>query len=372
MEEKLDTILTRLEGLSTDVKGMRAELNEVKSNVESVKSDMESLRSSVASIESDMNTRIDELKDSLTRHVDDEINNARSSVKAECKAEMVFMLDDKLKGVDISALAENYKRMETELAEMRSLIDAPFNPDRSVVVYGMKIGVEDTIDSRVEWLLQTILGLDIVPKYYEKTEDKGDRRPGVIKIELKNKWDKIALLKAKRKCLECDASKNIIIKSCDSHDARVNKINARFLLSKMPDGRNFMVTAHGLIKPKDIPQIDGGNGSGAAGIDADGQGSATPPPVSDNRGELNVNNTTPAGDARTPPDQSTPLNAVASTHEAGRDATNNGSNRRGRGGGGGRGGSGGGRGGVGGNAGQHRSSSADSSTGLRSGRTRNT
>ena len=137
---------------------------------------------------------------------------------------------------------------------MRSLIDAPFNPERSVVVYGMKIGVEHTIDSRVDWLFKTILGLDIVPKYYEKTEDKRHMRPGVIKIELKDKWDKIALLKVERKCLDCDASKNIIIKSCDSHEARVNKLNARFLLSKMLGRKNFMVASHGLIKQKDLPQ----------------------------------------------------------------------------------------------------------------------
>ena len=70
----------------------------------------------------------------------------------------------------------------------------------------MKIGVEHTIDTKVDWLLKTILGLDIVPKYYEKTEDRSTSKPGVIKIELKNKWDKIALLKAKRKCLESDAA----------------------------------------------------------------------------------------------------------------------------------------------------------------------
>ena len=366
MEEKLDSILERLGNLSSDVKGIRTELNTVQDTVTAVKADVESLRESVDSIEADMETRIAALKDMLTRHVDEEIRNARASVKAESKAEMVHMLNDKLHGVDIKALSDNYKRIETELAELRSALDAPFNPDRSVVVYGMKIGVEHTIDSKVDWLLQTILELDIVPKYYEKTEDKGDSRPGVIKIELKNKWDKIALLKAKRKCLDCDAAKHIIIKSCDSHDARVNKINARFFLSKIPDGKNYMVTAHGLIKQKDLPPTDeGGEGSAVAGHDTQ-QGGGTPPPLGDNTGANNVNNTNATGNARPAADQSHPSTPAASTHEAGRDAANNGSGKRGRGGGSGRGGAGVGRGGVG----QHRSSSADSNAGLRSGRNR--
>ncbi len=333
MDEKLDSILERLENLSSDVKGIRTELNAVQDNVSTVKADVEALKQSVDSIESDMETRMNALKDTLTRHVDDEISNARVSVKAEAKAEMVHMLDDKLQGVDIKALSDNYKRMERELYELRSVLDAPFNPDRSVVVYGMKIGVEHTIDTKVDWLLKVVLELDIIPKYYEKTEDRSDSRPGVIKIELKDKWDKIALLKAKRKCLDFDGAKSIVIKSCDSHDARVNKINARFLLSKIPDGKNYIVTAHGLIKQKDLPPADeGGVGSAAAGSVNEGDES-TPSTLGDNTGANIVNRPTPNGDARPLPSQSAPGTTAATIHEAGRDATNNGLGKRGRGGG---------------------------------------
>ena len=240
-----------------------------------------------------------------------------------------------------------------------------------MVIYGMKIGVEHTIDSRVDWLLKTILELDIVPKYYEKTEDKGDTRPGVVKIELKDKWDKISLLKAKRKCLENDASKNIIIKSCDSHDVRVNKLNARALLNLIPDGKYFMVTSHGLIKEKDQPLDEGGLGSIAAG-DALSSTGATPPQVGDISGNSVINNANPAKVARPPASQSAPSSVTPMTHVAGRDAANNGSGKRGRGGGSGRGGAARGRGGTNGNSGQQRSASVDSNSGLRSSRSRNT
>ncbi len=45
--------------------------------------------------------------------------------------------------------------------------------------------------------------------------------------------------------------KDIVIKGCDSHDARVSKINTRFLLKHITNGQDYYVTAHGLIHKKE-------------------------------------------------------------------------------------------------------------------------
>ena len=212
-----------------------------------------------------------------------------------------------------------------------------------------------------------------MPKYYEKTEDRSTSKPGVIKIELKNKWDKIALLKAKRKCLDCDASKHIMIKSCDSHDARVNKLNARFFLSKIQDGNKYMVTAHGLIKQKDIPSNNnGGDGSDDAGS-RDDQNGTTPTSVSDNEGDEHQNNANRAELSRPGTDQPVSAPRGPTYHVAGRDAANGSSGRGGRGGRGARGGTNSGRGGSSVNSDHQRSASSESRPGTRSGgRPRNT
>ena len=127
-----------------------------------------------------------------------------------------------------------------------------------------------------------------------------------------------------------------MIKSCDSHDARVNKLNARFFLSKIPDGNKYMVTAHGLIKQKELPATEnGGNGSDGAGQDAS-QEAATPTSVSDNEGEEDNNNPSDGGNIRDRTSQSASTPIGPTYHEAGRDAANRGSDRGGRGKDGGR------------------------------------
>ena len=140
-------------------------------------------------------------------------------------------------------------------------------------------------------------------------------------MELRSKWEKIVMLIAKHKCLELDSSKNIIIRSCDSHDACVSKLNARFFLNKLPDRRDYIITSHGLIRRKDNPNPEGGEGSADAGEDEEGgvapSTQATLPTMGDNQGARNQNNTGLPERRRIQTDQSTASSVMPSVHEAG-------------------------------------------------------
>ena len=63
-------------------------------------------------------------------------------------------------------------------------------------------------------------------------------------------FDKVAMLRAKKKCEDNVRTKKVRINSCDSHDARVAKINARFILSRLPKCKDFIVSANGVIRQK--------------------------------------------------------------------------------------------------------------------------
>ena len=123
-------------------------------------------------------------------------------------------------------------------------------------------------------------------------------------------------------------SYSIIIRSCDSHDARVSKLNARFFISKLPDAKNYIVTSHGLVKRK--VASDGGNGSAVAGTEAGIEEKGANGGMSDNE----------EGEAKNNHDEPVIPEVHPTVHKAGRDGVNNGLEKPDGTRGGGRGGNG--------------------------------
>ena len=97
-----------------------------------------------------------------------------------------------------------------------------------------------------------------------------------------------------------------MIKNCESHDARVARLNTRFILNHLKLDKEFIITGHGLIQQKDN-DANGNNGVAAttavAGADAGtrsggGPGGGMPRGSVGNNGENKIVNndpTTPNG-----------------------------------------------------------------------------
>ena len=94
-------------------------------------------------------------------------------------------------------------------------------------------------------------------KFFERVDSRRNDKPGVLKIELRNTYDKVEVLKAKRKCDLYDETKNVRIQTCDSHESHVAKLNARFFLNKLSDPKEYIITSHGLICKKDTEPDEG-------------------------------------------------------------------------------------------------------------------
>ena len=102
----------------------------------------------------------------------------------------------------------------------------------------------------------------------------------------------------------------------------ITKLNARFFLNKLPDGKDYIITSRGLIRRKDVTNdgvIGGGEGSAEAVItDGGGVAPSTEPALAgtgDNRGNQNKNIPKTPESRRSETDQSAVAAPAPSTHK---------------------------------------------------------
>ena len=82
------------------------------------------------------------------------------------------------------------------------------------------------------------------------------------------------VLKAKKKCEDNKDTEDIGMQTCDSHDSRVAKMNARTIIKMLPGAKDPIATSHGLIKKKDVNRDEDGEHNQ---IDMDGDEVGTVP-----------------------------------------------------------------------------------------------
>ena len=98
--------------------------------------------------------------------------------------------------------------------------------------------------------------MEITAALRSKARD-ADKR-GVVKVQLATTAEKIEMLRAKKKCDNHEDTTDVIIRACESHDARVGRLNSKLLLSLLPKGKEYYITGHGVIRKKENTTEDGG------------------------------------------------------------------------------------------------------------------
>ncbi|WAR23590.1 hypothetical protein MAR_037259, partial [Mya arenaria] len=73
-------------------------------------------------------------------------------------------------------------------------------------------------------------------------------KPGLIKVVLRKREVKVAILRNKMKLKDSDHYKQVYIKSCKSHAERLIELNARAILQQLPQGHDLRVDANGRIR----------------------------------------------------------------------------------------------------------------------------
>ena len=124
----------------------------------------------------------------------------------------------------------------------------PFDPERTVVISGLKPVTSADDRSVVESILNRI-GLSTVSIINVRRMNFRGRGPGLLKVELENEEQKIELLRAKMRFN--DLEPDCWIRSSQSHAERLNDVNMKTLLTIIPGGEKWKVTANGRLEEKD-------------------------------------------------------------------------------------------------------------------------
>ena len=269
-EDKLDK-LTEL------VNSLASELN---ANVRSIKEDIAGIHDKLNTIESNVDTKLSDFRKAVETDISD--------LKKDVRTEIDTKVDEGVSGLreEVVELRQELAKAEKTIRRLTDKADSPFPPDTSVVIYGLQNNEGENEEETVSWLFKEVLKVDVTIDDIERTKPRDSGKLGVIKVELSSVEEKINVLRNKLKCNDLVDSEKVIIKSCESHDARVNRINNKLLLSLLPKGQEYTIPGHGLIRKKDATKArngdTGGNGRAVAGSEEAADEEATPPQMSDN------------------------------------------------------------------------------------------
>ena len=242
-EDKLDK-LTALVNQLTD---------KLDSGIKSMEEKLGDMQKKVNSVETNIDQKIDSLRASM--------NSEIQSLRADIQKEVKERVDEEVGGVadEIKQLREKLEETDSEMKRLKALVDVPFPPDQSLVLYGLPEYENETEYDTLNWLFNDILEVNVTIVVAMRLKPRDNDKLGVVKVQLETTAQKIEVLRAKKKCEDNEDAEDIVIKACESHDARVGRLNAKLLLSKLPDGKDYYITGHGLIRKKDSNDQEGGS-----------------------------------------------------------------------------------------------------------------
>jgi hypothetical protein len=216
-EEDIDT---------DDISNMtdQATLKEIQTALKDIKNNQESLKKSLES-------RLD----GVATQINESIKALRDDIYLE-----LGRLESKVKKVE--------ERLET-IEERQP--DQQYPVDSSVVVINLREDADELIETRCDELLTNGLGLrDIKPVRCIRLKTR-DGKPGVVKIQLKTKEDKISVLRNKGELAKMPSYKRVYIRSAQTHEERMMRLNFKTLLGDMPNGSNYRFTGSGRLVQKE-------------------------------------------------------------------------------------------------------------------------
>ena len=127
-------------------------------NLQAIRNEVTGLKSSIEAVENKLDDKIEGLRQSMNK----EINSLRVDFKAEIRTKV----DDGIKDVrnEVKELREQLETAQDTIERVSALVETPFHSDRSVVVYGMANENDQTDEQTVEYLLNSVLKLEVTPK----------------------------------------------------------------------------------------------------------------------------------------------------------------------------------------------------------------
>ncbi len=136
--------------------------------------------------------------------------------------------------------------LRTQVVELQSKLnlDPLEDAERCVIVSGMAVTSPTDLVQDCNSLVKSAFpdATVVACKRFNSRNDK----PGLVKIALSDKAEKIAVLRGKSNI----ADRSLYIRSSQNHLERLNAVNSRTLLNLLPSGNNYRLTGSGRIVPR--------------------------------------------------------------------------------------------------------------------------
>ena len=229
--------------MSQDPKFLEADVS-----TSTIENDMKYIKESLINIRYEQS----QLKSSLHQKIDS------SFQEVSIKLDKVFKeLNDRI-DIEIGHLSSRIDNTETKVKNVERIAQniktELFDTDVTVVAFGVtQLNNEDIVHTANE-LIQLGVGLSEVPVVRAMRLGSRTNKPGLCKIELCSKEDKIKVLQNKQSLSRSEKFKGVYIHSAQTHAERLIDLNFKTILGELANGGEYRVTGNGRVIRKEGPQ----------------------------------------------------------------------------------------------------------------------
>ena len=226
------------------------------------------------SAQSSYNDRLDKMMELLTslKKGQESLQKVFDSKIEKLRRDVLSTIDDKIKSVKVDIdlqFAALEKRIGDLDGEMNSLRGenglgvhndtSVNNSDITVIATNVPVRHDRSLLDTAKALISA-LGDDVSRRTnitdVRRCSDRNTGKPPLLKIAFENVEQKIDVLRAKKNLKASRDFKNVYLRSSKNHTERILELNAKTLLSELPSGNQFRVTANGRIVKKDNSNPD--------------------------------------------------------------------------------------------------------------------
>ncbi len=237
---------------------VRTMLTELKSSVTDIKNE-----------QSDIVKQLSSLNDKITKH---DIDLSKIEVKVRANEQSIgefekaitytdasvekihginknLRADLKLESDKRAELSYELEKLKADLKNNSSVKTDPLeDTDKCIIAFGLKSQSDAELLAVCQDLVGTI-SKDVRVAKCLRFRSRNEK-PGLVKIALESKEQKIAILRGKRELLKTAKYKTIRLRSSQTHAERLNELNMRKMLNMIPRGDSFYVSASGRVLEK--------------------------------------------------------------------------------------------------------------------------
>jgi len=180
----------------------------------------------------------------------DHLNHSMSVLDVKLDNIEARMVDNELR---IAALENNFDQHMQSHVEP---VEEEFRTDNTVVCSGLVGSPREDIHQMAQVLVNDGLGMVDIPIVRAIRMRSHNEKPGLVKIEFRNKDEKIRALRLRRNLAD-NGFRKVYLRAAATHTDRAMQRNFTTLLKLIPNGDKYRIANNGLLVSRDEPRTMG-------------------------------------------------------------------------------------------------------------------